>query len=153
LAQLIIRTERTNSAIWSVLSTNHSGDVHCTSAVGVSLAWYLAALDRIALGKIRRRWRRVSIEVFLLMATLAKYGFQIAFYALLVFGVLGIFFIQSGHGESIKNKHPRISRLLLLPLILDADKEKRDGVFFTKREWMGWGLVAALIAIGVLFAS
>jgi hypothetical protein len=40
---------------------------------------------------------------------------------------------------------------LLWPLLLDADKDRREGRFFTKREWFGWGLVVSIIVLAIIF--
>jgi len=45
-----------------------------------------------------------------------------------------------------------VSYLLLWPLILDVDKDKREGRFFTKREWFGWCLVVLLVVLGMAFS-
>jgi hypothetical protein len=45
--------------------------------------------------------------------------------------------------------HSWLSYLLLWPLILDADKDKRDGRFLTKRELLGWGLVVAISVLAI----
>ena len=47
--------------------------------------------------------------------------------------------------------HSWWSFLLLWPLILDTDKDTRDGRFLTKREWIGWGLVGLIIVVGIVF--
>ena len=81
------------------------------------------------------------------------YTIQIAMLVLLGVLALSIYFIQSRHGAVVKQKHRWVSYLLLWPLILDANKEKRGGKAFTTREWLGLALIALFIACGVVFFS
>lgn len=63
---------------------------------------------------------------------------------------LGLYIYQRRHsGKDVG--HSWVSYLLLWPLILDADKGKRDGRFLTKREWIGWGVVGLIIVLAIIF--
>jgi hypothetical protein len=73
--------------------------------------------------------------------------------ALLAIFAVAIYYLQSRRGEALKQRHPWVAYLLVWPLILDANKEKRSGRIFTSREWLGFALMAALIACGILFFS
>jgi hypothetical protein len=44
-----------------------------------------------------------------------------------------------------------IDYLLLWPLVLDADKEKRQGRLLTTREWFGWGVVILVMILAIIF--
>ena len=46
-----------------------------------------------------------------------------------------------------------VSYLLLWPVILGADKSKRNGRVLTNREWLGWAVIGLLIAGGILVNS
>lgn len=70
-------------------------------------------------------------------------GLGIAFFA-------ALYFFKNGRsGKDVG--HSWMSYILLWPLILDADKDKRKGRLLTKREWIGWGLVCLLIVIAIIF--
>lgn len=47
---------------------------------------------------------------------------------------------------------PLIWYLIWMP-IGRADASKRDGRFLTTREWLGWAVVAVLIAVGMLISA
>jgi integral membrane sensor domain MASE1 len=49
------------------------------------------------------------------------------------------------------SKRPLLHYLLLWPIILDADKSKRNGKSLTKREWFGWLAVLLIIVTAVIF--
>lgn len=48
-------------------------------------------------------------------------------------------------------KRPWFHFLLLWPIILDADKGKRNGRFLTHREWFGWGIVVVVVVLALVF--
>lgn len=83
---------------------------------------------------------------------MGRYVFAIV--ALILVGgfAAAVYFVQSPRGSSVKREHPWVSYLLVWPLILDADSNKRAGRFFTRREWLGWLVVVALVAFGVVVA-
>jgi len=56
--------------------------------------------------------------------------------------------IRARHGRV---KRPWFHHLLLWPILLDVDKDKRNGRLLTTREWVGWGIVVVVIAIAVIF--
>jgi hypothetical protein len=68
-------------------------------------------------------------------------------------GVLGlvVIYLYQRHRSEAGTKHTWLSYVLLWPLVLDADKDKREGRFFTTREWIGWGVVLLLIALAIAF--
>jgi len=49
------------------------------------------------------------------------------------------------------HKRSWVDYLMLWPLLLDANKNERDGRFLTKREWFGWSVVALLIICAIIF--
>jgi hypothetical protein len=64
-----------------------------------------------------------------------------------------VYVIQSRRRSGEGQKHSWVSYLVLWPLILDADRSKRGGKFFTRREWVGWAIVGLLIAAGMFVNS
>jgi len=82
---------------------------------------------------------------------MGRYGYQIVGLVLLGFLVAVLYFVQSQRGRSAKQKYPWASVLLIWPVRLDRDRNKRAGQVFTRREWLGWLVVVVLIACGVLF--
>jgi hypothetical protein len=48
-------------------------------------------------------------------------------------------------------RRPWFHYLLLWPLILDADKSKRGGRLLTTRELLGWGIVALVALVAIVF--
>ncbi len=50
-----------------------------------------------------------------------------------------------------KTRRPWSHYWLLWPILLDADKEKRNGRLLTPREWFGWGMVGLVIVLAVIF--
>jgi hypothetical protein len=50
-----------------------------------------------------------------------------------------------------KVKRPWLHYLLVWPIVLEADKDKRSGRLLTPREWLGWGIVAVVIVLAVIF--
>lgn len=81
---------------------------------------------------------------------MGDYKYLIAGIGLGVAFLAGIYFYQRRQSGK-DGGHPWASYLLLWPLILDADKGKRDGRFLTKREWIGWGLVGLLVVLAIIF--
>jgi hypothetical protein len=81
-----------------------------------------------------------------------RYAYLIAAVGLGIVG-LGVVYLYQRHRSQAGAKQTWLSYLLIWPLILDADKSKRDGRFLTKREWLGWGLVLLLIALAILFTA
>ena len=55
--------------------------------------------------------------------------------------------------QARRNKAGRtwLHYLLVWPIVLEADKDKRNGRQLTPREWLGWGLVALLILLAITF--
>jgi hypothetical protein len=53
------------------------------------------------------------------------------------------------HKPTSRPKRPWFHYLLLWPIVLDADKDKRNGRLLTPREWLGWGIVAVVIVLAV----
>ena len=56
---------------------------------------------------------------------------------------------RSGHDQ----KRSWVSYLTVWPVILDADRSKRNGRILTRREWFGWAIVGLLIAGGIFINS
>ena len=53
--------------------------------------------------------------------------------------------------QTAGQKRPWFHYVLLWPIVLDADKEKRNGRFLTPREWLGWGIVVVVVVLAVVF--
>jgi hypothetical protein len=79
-----------------------------------------------------------------------KYIYLIAVIGLCVVFFVAIYIFQRRRSAT-RAGHSWVSYLLLWPLILEADKDKREGRFFTKREWFGWGLVVLIIVLAIIF--
>jgi hypothetical protein len=77
-----------------------------------------------------------------------RYAYLIGVVALGVVG-LGVVYLYQRSRSQAGTKHTWLSYVLLWPLLLDADKAKREGRFLTKREWIGWGIVLLLIALAI----
>ena len=81
---------------------------------------------------------------------MAQYGYLIGGIGLGVAFLVFVYLYQRRRSQTDSN-HSWLSYVLLWPLILDADKSKRDGRFLTKREWLGWGVVLLLIILFIVF--
>jgi cytochrome c oxidase subunit IV len=83
-----------------------------------------------------------------------KYAYLIgAFVGAGLFSGMTIYVARSRPGAALMQKHPWVSYLLIWPIVLSPNTGRRLGGLFTRREWLGWGLVAILITCGVLFFS
>ena len=79
-----------------------------------------------------------------------EYAYSIAGVALgVIFFV--VMYLYHRHRSRTNSAHSWMSYLLVWPLFLDVDKDKREGRFLTKREWLGWGLVILIAALAVAF--
>lgn len=78
---------------------------------------------------------------------LKQFGYAIPAIVLFIIGAVLIYLRRPS--TSVKKDRSWIDYLLLWPLILERDANKRDGRFFTKREWIGWGVVVAIIVLAV----
>jgi hypothetical protein len=81
---------------------------------------------------------------------MGEYIWLVAGLSLVVAFFVALYIFQrrrSGTGAG----HSWASYLLLWPLVLDADKEKREGRFLTKREWIGWGIVVLIMLFVAVF--
>ena len=85
------------------------------------------------------------------MTTIVYYAYLIAGIGIGV-GALAIVYLYQRRRSQTAAGHSWLSYVLLWPLILDADKSKREGRFLTKREWLGWGLVALVVVVAVFLA-
>ena len=81
---------------------------------------------------------------------MAQYGYLIGGIGLGVAFLVFVYLYQRRRSQTDSN-HSWLSYVLLWPLILDADKSKRDGRLLTKREWLGWGVVLLLIILFIVF--
>lgn len=81
---------------------------------------------------------------------MGEYTYLIAGMCLGAAFFVGLYIFQRRRsGKEVR--HSWVSYLLVWPLILDADKGRRDGRFLTKREWIGWGIVGLIIVLAVVF--
>jgi hypothetical protein len=71
--------------------------------------------------------------------------------ALGIGGRILMYIVQARGTKRHSKKRPWHRYLLLWPIVLDADKEKRDGRFLTNREWLGWGIVVLIVVLAVTF--
>ena len=62
-----------------------------------------------------------------------------------------LYFFQKDQNKRAKVKRTWASWMLLLPIILDADRDKRHGRFLTKREWFGWAFVGLIVIYAIIF--
>jgi hypothetical protein len=69
----------------------------------------------------------------------------------MLLALVGALYFLFGHRQTEKSQRPVLHYLLLWPIILDADKSKRNGNMFTKREWLGWLVVFLIIVAAVIF--
>ena len=69
----------------------------------------------------------------------------------LAFGFLGLLVVYLYQRRRSKTGAPHswLSYVLIWPLILDADRSKRDGRFLTNRELLGWGLVVLVAVVAI----
>ena len=69
----------------------------------------------------------------------------------LVFGFACLFviYIYARRRKGGWQAAPWLSFVLIWPLILDADKQKRNGQFLTRRELVGWGLVVLIAIVAI----
>jgi hypothetical protein len=79
-----------------------------------------------------------------------EYIYLIAGICLGVAFFVGLYIFQRRRSEK-QMGHSWISYLLVWPVILDADKGRRDGRFLTKRDGIGWGIVALIVVLAVVF--
>jgi len=79
-----------------------------------------------------------------------EYAYSIAGVALGVIFLIAMY-LHHRHRSRTESGRSWMSYLLLWPLILDADKDKRGGRFLTKREWLGWGLVILIAVLAIVF--
>jgi hypothetical protein len=80
---------------------------------------------------------------------MSQYSYLIATLALAVAGLALVYAIQTRSAGRSNERRPWFHYVLLWPLVLDADKAKRDGRFLTPREWIGWTVVGLVIALAV----
>ena len=80
-----------------------------------------------------------------------RYAYLIVGVTLGVLYLVGIYLYQRRRPQT-GGARSWLSYVLLWPLVLDADKDKREGRFLTKREWLGWGVVLLVIVLAILFA-
>lgn len=79
-------------------------------------------------------------------------GYLIAVIVLGAAGLALVYMAQTRWSRAERPRRPWVHYLLIWPIVLDADKEKRRGRFLTTRKWVGWAVVALLIVLGVAFA-
>jgi hypothetical protein len=79
-----------------------------------------------------------------------QYTYLIAVLALGLVGGILIYLAQTRGARPDGQKRPWL-HYLLWPIVLDADKEKRNGRFLTTREWLGWAVVGLVIVLAVVF--
>ena len=77
------------------------------------------------------------------------YAYLIAAIVLGVAALTAIYLYQRRRSQA-GTGHSWLSYVLIWPLVLDADKSKRDGRFLTKREWLGWGIVVLLVVLAIV---
>jgi hypothetical protein len=63
---------------------------------------------------------------------------------------LGAIYLYQRRRSQAGTGHSWLSYVLVWPLILDADRAKREGRFLTKREWLGWGLVVLIVIVAIV---
>jgi len=81
---------------------------------------------------------------------MAQYGYLIAGIGLGGAFLVLVYLYQRRRSQT-DSGHSWLSYVLLWPLILDADKARREGRFLTKREWLGWGVVLLLTILFIVF--
>jgi hypothetical protein len=80
---------------------------------------------------------------------LGDYAYIIGAVALGLICVFGIYLIQTNRPAPKDEGRPWFHYILLWPLILDADKDKRGGKQLTNRELIGWGIVILVAAVAI----
>ena len=82
---------------------------------------------------------------------MSQHTFLVAVIACGLVGLLIVYrYLTRGTGSQRK-RHRWLDYILLWPILLDADRDKRNGAFLTQREWVGWVIVALLIVLAVAF--
>ena len=84
---------------------------------------------------------------------MSRYSYLVVAVLLAICTLAVIYAVQSRRSSSQGQKRSWVSYLALWPVILHADRSKRDGRILTRREWLGWAIVGLLIAGGVLISS
>jgi hypothetical protein len=82
---------------------------------------------------------------------MAQYSYVIGGVLLFLASALAIYLARARR-VSAPPKRSFLDYLLLWPIILEADQDKRGGKFLTGREWVGWLAVVLLIVGAILFA-
>jgi hypothetical protein len=82
---------------------------------------------------------------------IGQYAYLIAAVGLGVAVLVLVYLVQLRRGTTSDTKHSWMSYLLVWPLILDADRGKREGRFLTKREWIGWAIVGLIVIGAIIF--
>jgi hypothetical protein len=81
-----------------------------------------------------------------------KYAFLLGVVGMGVVVIAVSFYLYQRRRSQPGTERTWLSYVLVLPLVLDADKDKRGGRLLTNREWLGWGIVLSLIILGIVFA-
>ena len=81
-----------------------------------------------------------------------KYAYLIAAVVLAIVSGMASYLYQTRRAKDAQQRS-WIDYLLLWPLILDANKNEREGKFFTKRECFGWAAVALIIICAIIFTG
>jgi hypothetical protein len=81
---------------------------------------------------------------------MGDYAYIIAGIGLGIAGLSAVYLYQRRRSQGA-SENTWLSYLLIWPLVLNADKDKREGQFLTKREWLGWGIVALVIVFAIVF--
>ena len=85
---------------------------------------------------------------------LGSHGMNWYLATVLALGITGLVLAYAAHGRAPKRageKRSWLHYVLLWPLVLDADRDNRNGHFLTAREWAGWVLVGVIIVLAVAF--
>jgi hypothetical protein len=80
-----------------------------------------------------------------------RYAYLAAVLALGIVGLVVVYAVQARGTRRDSEKRPWHHYLLLWPIVLDADKQRRNGRFLTAREWIGWTIVGLVIVLAVIF--
>ena len=81
-----------------------------------------------------------------------KYAYLVAAVILAMAGGVALYLFQTRRAKHAQQRS-WLDYLLLWPLILDANKNERDGKFLTKREWFGWAAVAFIVICAIIFTG